>query len=345
MFYNSSRECGKLDDTQLKALHALLPTEDEKFAIDRYIKGASSSEKAKEAAINDFCACEKYMLAMMEVDMADKKLEAMLFKYTFDAKVKELMTDASILRSACQEVQQSARLRKLMGMILTVGNQINTGGGQAKPHGFTLDALPKLNEVRVVSYLIISSSSCYLIIQRVNYFNAQAKAFDKKTTILQYLVKLVKANEPDILNIREGIPSVSQAESISLNGLLNGFEELNEQLSNVKETSSAEVKPIRDGKTDVKQAGGSGLESFAKNAETRSKEAQVLIEDTQKTFEEVLAYFRADLTMDSIAFFGTWNKFLTEFQSALEIVEKAAILKDKRAKGNSSSKRQSFCIT
>ena len=90
-----SRDCGNLDDTQLKALREFLPTKDERFAIDGYIKGASGSSKTKEAAINDLCACEKYMLAMMKVEMADEKFEAMLFKYQFDIKLKELMEKES----------------------------------------------------------------------------------------------------------------------------------------------------------------------------------------------------------------------------------------------------------
>ena len=119
----------------------------------------ASSSKTKETAINDFCACEKYMLAMMKVDMADEKFEAMLFKYTYDKTVEELMTDTGILSAACKEVLNSSRLRKLMGMILTLGNQINTGGSRAKPHGFTLDALPKLNVVRSGIAIV----SCYLV--------------------------------------------------------------------------------------------------------------------------------------------------------------------------------------
>lgn len=142
-----SRDCGNLDDTQLKALREFLPTKDERFAIDGYIKGASASSKTKEAAINDLCACEKYMLAMMKVEMADEKFEAMLFKYQFDIKLKELMHGVTTLINACEEVQKSVRLRKLMAMILMLGNRINTGGTGNMAHGFTLDALLKLDEV------------------------------------------------------------------------------------------------------------------------------------------------------------------------------------------------------
>lgn len=131
----------------MKALKEFLPTKEERFAIEGYIKGASASEKTKEAAINDFCQCEKYMLAMMKVELADEKFECMLFKYQFDGKLNELMNQITTLINACEEVQKSLRLRKLMAMILMLGNQINTGGSGRMAHGFTLDALLKLDEV------------------------------------------------------------------------------------------------------------------------------------------------------------------------------------------------------
>lgn len=142
-----TRDSGQLDDTQLKALLEFLPSQEEKAAIEQYIKDASSTEESKQAAMNDFCACEKYMHAMMKVEKADKKFECMLFKYQFEHKLNELMDGVTTLINACEEVQKSVRLRKLMAMILMLGNQINTGGSGRMAHGFTLDALLKLDEV------------------------------------------------------------------------------------------------------------------------------------------------------------------------------------------------------
>lgn len=143
----ANRDSGHFDDTQLKALLEFLPTEEERSSIQKYVKDASSTEESKQAAINDFCACEKYMYAMMSVESADKKFECMLFKYQFEHKLGELMEGVTTLINACEEVQKSVRLRKLMAMILMLGNQINTGGTGRMAHGFTLDALLKLDEV------------------------------------------------------------------------------------------------------------------------------------------------------------------------------------------------------
>ena len=321
-------DCGKLDDTQLKALREFLPTKDEKFAIDGYIKGASKSEKTKEAAINDFCVCEKYMLAMMKVDMADEKFEAMLFKYQFDNKLKELMQGVTTLINSCEEVQKSVRLRKLMAMILMLGNRINTGGEGNMAHGFTLDALLKLDE---------------------------AKAFDKKTSVLQYLVKLVKANEPDLLNVHEEMPSIGPAENVIVDGLVSELNELHSQLNSVKGTAAAEGKRIRKGKdplgklspldrlrqqkTKIKDIEGvnmynkaeavdlTAMEKFTMYADKRTKEGFSRIEEVQENFKGVLIYFGENPAMTSSDFFGTLNKFVAAFDSALEVVKRMEAMK------------------
>jgi hypothetical protein len=332
----SEMDCGELDDTQLKALSEFLPTNDERFAIEGYIKSfESQTEEVKISAINDLCLCEKYMLAMMKVDMANEKFDCMLFKYQFDNKLKELMQGVTTLTNACEEVMTSARLRKLMAMILMLGNQINTGGSGRMAQGFSLDALLKLDE---------------------------AKAFDKKTSVLQYLVKLVKTNDSDLLNVREEIPSLGTAENVVVDGLVNELNQLNKQLQKVKETATAEGDRVREGKTHVRSTSALdklrqqkskikvveevsmynkaesyteiAMEKFAKYAEDRTNETFSRIEAVQENFKAVLTYFGENPSLSTTDFFGTLNKFIAAFDVALEHVkriEEREIAEEKRA--------------
>ena len=96
-------------------------------------------------------SCEKYMLTMMNVDMAGDKLDCMIFKHQFNDKLEELIGDIDTLSKACEEVKKSARFKKLMAMTLMLGNQINTGGEGTMAQGFTLDALSKFAEVGIFS--------------------------------------------------------------------------------------------------------------------------------------------------------------------------------------------------
>lgn len=165
------REAGKLDSNSIKALKELLATPDEKMGILSYMKqtGASSGvgksksnkanlpseediQKEQEALYNDLSETEKYMYTMFTTVLdADRKLDCMLFRSQFYSRYKEIIDSIQIVEMACDEIRHSDKLRNILAMILTVVNQINTGGEeeneQLMASGFALDALLKLNEV------------------------------------------------------------------------------------------------------------------------------------------------------------------------------------------------------
>jgi Formin Homology 2 Domain len=84
---------------------------------------------------------------MIEVNQAAEKFDSLLFRSQFQVRLDELLESVGKVERACDEVHASEKLQRMMGMILTLVNQINTGGDGNEAAGFTLDALPKLNEV------------------------------------------------------------------------------------------------------------------------------------------------------------------------------------------------------
>ncbi len=136
-----------LNTTQLKAMQEFLPSDDEMKGLTNYLQKHSYSEEAKSAAMRDLCACEKYMVAMMNVEDAHAKLDCIIFCSQYETRRKEIVDDIEAITKACAELRQSSRLRKLLGLILKLGNLINTGGEGKMAKGFSLDALLKLNEV------------------------------------------------------------------------------------------------------------------------------------------------------------------------------------------------------
>lgn len=147
------RNTGKLDATSLKALKEMLPTSDERNGL---LKFMNKEEGAKEQAYMELSECEKYMYSMLSVKDASAKFDCMLFRVQFNSRCDELLDSIKIVEKACDEVTTSERLQTVMAMILTLVNQINTGGDGNEAAGFTLDALLKLNEVRLCVPLLLS---------------------------------------------------------------------------------------------------------------------------------------------------------------------------------------------
>lgn len=113
----------------------------------------SKSPEESSKAYADLSECEKYMWTMRRVEDASSKFDCMLFKAQFRTRVDELVASISVIEKACDEVKTSESLRKVLAIILTLVNAINTGGeGKGVAHGFNLDALLKLNEVRWAEY-------------------------------------------------------------------------------------------------------------------------------------------------------------------------------------------------
>lgn len=141
------RDHGKFDATQLKALKEYLPDADERRGLISYMKKGDSSPDVRDKLYADCSETEKYMVTMIGVQDAGPKLDVMLFRSVFKTRFEETTDAIRTLNAACDELRSSERLRKLMAIILTVVNQINTGGEGKMAMGFTLDALLKLNEV------------------------------------------------------------------------------------------------------------------------------------------------------------------------------------------------------
>jgi formin 2 len=127
----------------------MLPTPEEKGGLLVYMKKGGTSEEAKQLAYASLSECEKYMFTMLDVADAAGKFDCMLFRSQFQARFDELLDVVESVEKACDEVRHSEKLKVIMAMILTLVNQINTGGDGNEAAGFTLDALLKLNEVQM----------------------------------------------------------------------------------------------------------------------------------------------------------------------------------------------------
>jgi formin 2 len=121
------------------------------------MKKGEKSEELREQLYADLSDTEKYMVTLMEVPEAAAKIDAMLFRSVFTNRFEELSDAVRALNLACDELRSSEKLRKLMAMILTVVNQINTGGEGNMAIGFNLDALLKLNEVSLIFVVTLLS--------------------------------------------------------------------------------------------------------------------------------------------------------------------------------------------
>jgi hypothetical protein len=145
-------------------------------------QGALKNYKGEMEAIG---VAERYMMTMLGFTSAEKRIQCMMYKQGFRARYLECRTKITKVQNACDDVKLSGRLKKVLKYILKVGNQLNDG---EEHKGFTVDSLLKLQS---------------------------AKAYDKKTTVLQYVITLIFRNDEDCLKFPDELKHVAEASRLS----------------------------------------------------------------------------------------------------------------------------------
>ena len=191
------------------------------------------------------------------------------------------------------------------------------------------------------------------------FYPFQAKAFDRKTSVLQYLVRLVKQNDESLSKFKEDLSTVQKAEGIMLDAIKADLKQIDEEFQRVKEFSDKEGSRLRgeDGKiinpqikksleelktqkSSVRELNGvkqynqmehivdyTHMELFCQDANATVKESLEKLDLTQEAFLSVLQYFGEDEKMSTSDFFGTLNKFIKSYDAALDLVEKQEAIK------------------
>lgn len=102
------------------------------------------------------------------VPSAFVRLDAMLFRTTYDAEILNLKESLQTLELACKELRGGGIFFKLLEAILKAGNRMNAGTTRGNAQGFNLTALRRLSDV---------------------------KSSDGKTTLLHFVVEQVVHSE------------------------------------------------------------------------------------------------------------------------------------------------------
>ena len=227
--------------------------------------------------------------------------------------------DAGLVERACDELSKSSRLRQILGIVLQFGNRLNTAGSKTKRKAgaFTLDSLLKLH---------------------------QAKAFDKKTTFLHYLVLIVQRNNDGLLNFADELPSVLKADKVFWDQVLSDLEKVENELENVRRIalhearlkkvqyvqrqesnddddndSIGEIEMTLEEEVEALRASPTGL--FTLNAIKQVSALRDKVEVTRAKFTKVLVYFgEEEKTMQPHELFGIFVKFCRNFNKAKEQV-------------------------
>ena len=181
-----------LDD--LLTLKPLLPTLDEVSAL----RSASADLTSR---------AEKFMVVMASEPLLPWMLDLLIYERQFQSELENITGKASMITTLLARLCESNHIKTLLRTVLDLGNLASYEYGRkaamlkrtGKALGFRLETLIKLSEVTSV---------------------------DKKTTLLDYLVGLLKESNPDVLELPSEFSDVRMARYCDAQALQAEYGEL-----------------------------------------------------------------------------------------------------------------------
>jgi hypothetical protein len=295
----NTMEYVEAEANELRGMMQLLPTKDESLALRSYLPPTDAPRSEVEDSMNKLGECERYMAVMLDVPDAHSKFECMVFRAEFESHAETIRDGTKTLAEACNAVMSSERFQKLLLYALKLGNALNTGGSNEGVSAITLDSLLKL---------------------------AEAKAFDRQTSVLHYLVSIVQKNDADVLKLSEDFAPVKAAERVAMDMLSSeikkmshGIEKLQTVVKrNIPESCDSGSEREEDELLDITPMG-----RFSVSASSKIQSLSNEFEDAKSSFADLLKFFGEDSSLSPEAFFCTINTFASMFdQTHKELVRK-----------------------
>ncbi|XP_058108007.1 formin-like protein 11 isoform X2 [Magnolia sinica] len=275
---------------QLEALAKMMPTKEEEDKLSNY-----------QGNINELGSAEKFVKTIINIPFAFQRIEAMLYRDTFEDEVVHLRKSFAMLEEACKELRSSRLFLKLLEAVLKTGNRMNVGTIRGGARAFKLDTLLKLSDV---------------------------KGTDGKTTLLHFVVQEMIRSEG--IELSENAIENGNHKNRNRNKSAEEWEEdykimgldlvsgLSTELDNVKKTATIDldvlassVSNLSDGMVKMQNLIQKDLltdnknmifihsmKSFLNHAEKDIKE---LKEDEYRVFlnvREITEYFHGDVSKD-----------------------------------------------
>uniref|UniRef100_A0AAR5PE02 FH2 domain-containing protein n=1 Tax=Dendroctonus ponderosae TaxID=77166 RepID=A0AAR5PE02_DENPD len=117
----------------------------------------------------------------MKVPHFEQRLRSLHYKKRFQVTLSEIQPRITSVMEASREVSRSRRLRRLLEIVLALGNYMNRGA-RGNASGFRLASLNRLADTK--------------------------SSFAKGTTLLHYLVQILEKKFRDICRLDEDLPHV-----------------------------------------------------------------------------------------------------------------------------------------
>ncbi|XP_041428686.1 protein diaphanous homolog 2 isoform X3 [Xenopus laevis] len=257
-----------------------------------------SSLSQLKSEYEDLCEPEQFGVVMSSMKMLRPRLNGILFKLTFDEHISNIKPDIIAVTQACEELKKSENFKKVVELVLLVGNYMNSGSRNAQSFGFNVSFLCKIRDT---------------------------KSSDQKTTLLHFLAELCEERFKEILKFPDELEHVESASKVSAQNLKSSLDSMEHQIKRLE----GDIKnfPKTDNPSDkfVEK-----MNIFAKGAREQYEKLSNMYNHMNKLYDNLGDYLTFDTKAVSVEeFFGDLGSFRTLFLEAVKENNKRREMEEK----------------
>lgn len=271
--FNTDDECL---DVIMKALVYLNPQQISMDQLVSFLRFFPLADEEKENLHNfkgerEIIFADKFFVQTLIIPRLPGRIQSEIIKRTTKNRLHRINKDCTIVQNVCVELKESSKFKKFMSIVLKMGKILNKDS-PITTSGFKLESLLLLKETRVT----------------------QATRGSVKT-LLDYIIKKVKKNKPDLLLFIQDMPSLKKIGDISITALKQSQSHIKQDISFMRQEINIAIKHDR---TKEKTASRKmyhiflqNYHKFYKNVKILSKQSNEKIEDTENVTKETMEYY------------------------------------------------------
>nr|XP_031845029.1 formin-2 [Nomia melanderi] len=239
---------------------------------------------------------EVFLKKLASINSFSERIACLMFQSEFHDAISSVSSKLTNLRTTCDFLRNSSSLRKVIALVLTLGNYMNGGNrtrGQAD--GFGLEILGKLRDV---------------------------KSNVPGITLLHYVVRVRLDQEKDH-NFEEPLPlpvpepaDIEAASNINFDNISGELERLRKELEACTKKCEAVVEADPEGSSSFK----SKMDSFFSEANVELANEQEALQEARSKFKAVMLFYQYTPKGSSLdnadpnAFFVLWLGFCQDLK-------------------------------
>jgi len=255
-------------------------------------------QQAKQDHANDpdsfWDNAEEFVLSVMGISQLQLRLQVWDFENNFQERFDHILSSFTIVEKGCNSVLNTVGIRRLLSLVLHVGNYLNAGTNRGRADGFSLDTLSKMRSVKM------SASE------------------RPGGTLVDYIVQQMERTYP--AELEEIFAPGHDAEIITL-AARPKIEDMAEDAKGFRRSVGEMLNRVRQ----AREKGDDSSEVFLQHSEILSmcdvelEELQVRVAGLKHRYSDICRWFHIEdkdskMTLDE--FFGIWDKFLGDVKAA-----------------------------